>query len=528
MPFIIVFIFTFFSFSVFGSEEIQNLPNFTEVGCRSPLVPSKDTDYPAYLKERRKCKKKYTILHYAAADNNLSVPILSDLRQMESPFVSNDPQSSKYTQVGSSKNIDVIVEIDTRGDEGSYRFHMVPSPTPLDPIDSVSQIQSPLISKTEEKDSGSIQTFQEFLEWGISNYPSDHYVIVIGSHGSGFASGVSSSDNQSGIAYDDETHSSIKLTEMGKTLNYISQFYLHGNPIDLFISDACQMQELTVATELSLSKNKHEPSIQFILGTEVNQSSQGFPYGKMFHHLNTELDGPKDISPLDWGKFIVETSIDEFVATGTQSDDQSSFSKMTYGIVSSSEVERTLLNHLNDLFWGLSELLKLDEDDNFGLMFLDMFLEATSVVSGSDNLFQGHYDLGSFISISEDTLKQIGQRILSQEEPLTKKQTSSLTVLTRLLKKQAHSQLFFSQLYDSLRLSVPEQDMGENFIDSNGHLTRFVGLSIWLGKNPKDYKARIDEFKSSRLAKEVPDYIEFLGLYYERQERLVLKNLGIH
>jgi len=114
--------------------------------------------------------KDWTVLVYLAADNDLAPFGLIDINEME--------------QVGSTDSVDVLVQFDgskehSPGDEGSCRYH-------IQKDNDMKKITSPVIEDMGEVDMGSKQTLTEFLQWGMTNYPSEKYFLIIWNHGNGW------------------------------------------------------------------------------------------------------------------------------------------------------------------------------------------------------------------------------------------------------------------------------------------------------------------------------------------------------
>jgi hypothetical protein len=114
--------------------------------------------------------KDWTVLVYLAADNDLAPFGLIDINEME--------------QIGSTDDVDVVVQFDgskehSPGAEGSCRYH-------IQKDNDMKTITSPVVEDLGEIDMGNKQTLVEFLNWGMENYPSEKYFLVIWNHGNGW------------------------------------------------------------------------------------------------------------------------------------------------------------------------------------------------------------------------------------------------------------------------------------------------------------------------------------------------------
>ncbi len=135
--------------------------------------------------------KDWTILIYMAAANNLTPYAYADLYEMEV----GHPKTGKKLSLGSTENIDVLVSLETLENDGIRRYQIVQNPNPpseptLEDFQknwSVSKIFSPVALKIPPSNDSEAQKLESFLGWGIKNYPSKHYMVVVWGHGQGWA-----------------------------------------------------------------------------------------------------------------------------------------------------------------------------------------------------------------------------------------------------------------------------------------------------------------------------------------------------
>lgn len=135
----------------------------------------------------------------------------------------------------------------------------------------------------------------DFLEWGIRNYPAEKYFVILWDHGSGwslmpkYAFGSDwSSGNELGIFN-------------GDLKNAMSSLYSYtGEKIDLFAFDACLMQQIEVAFELT-------DYAKVLLAPQALCPIQGFCYDKIYDYLAADPKrDEKDIAEASVS-FIIET-----------------------------------------------------------------------------------------------------------------------------------------------------------------------------------------------------------------------------
>ena len=114
--------------------------------------------------------KDWTVLVYLAADNDLAPFGLIDINEME--------------QIGSTDAVDVVVQFDGSEEhspeaKGSCRYH-------IEKDNDMNTITSPVVEDLGEVDMGSQNTLVEFLNWGMTKYPSEKYFLIIWNHGNGW------------------------------------------------------------------------------------------------------------------------------------------------------------------------------------------------------------------------------------------------------------------------------------------------------------------------------------------------------
>ena len=145
------------------------LPSATPPPTSAPLPTA---TYDAALDD-------WTILVYMDADNNLELPGLLDLNEMEA--------------AGSSEQVNVIVQIDralgetaSDGDWSDTRRYRILGDGDRNLLNS-----EPLQSLGEQN-MGDPQVLADFVSWGIQSFPANRYALILWDHGAGW----------SGIAYD--------------------------------------------------------------------------------------------------------------------------------------------------------------------------------------------------------------------------------------------------------------------------------------------------------------------------------------
>jgi hypothetical protein len=140
-----------------------------------------------------------------------------------------------------------------------------------------------------EVDMGDPQSLVDFLVWGVQNYPAEHYMVIIGSHGAGWR----------GIGPDDGGGESIlELPEIDAALGE-ARAELGIDKFDIVGFDACLMAVTDVAVML-------EPHADYVLFSQEVIPSNGWEYA---NSITAMQNNP------DWDAFQVGAAfIDDYIA----------------------------------------------------------------------------------------------------------------------------------------------------------------------------------------------------------------------
>ncbi len=222
-------------------------------------------------------KTKWTFMVYMDGDNDLDLYTTYDLNEME--------------EIGSSKNVNIIVEKDDYGPAGRYFI----KPDSID-----------LLQNLGEVDMGDNKTLTDFVFWTLNNFPADHYVLVLWNHGGGFKRSFSGSAPILKDICIDQSSNDDTLT-MPELRGSLSAIYKKlGHKIDIIGMDACLMGMIEVAYDI---KNFAD----FMVASENTEPADGWPYNKILWIL---VNNP-DITPKNFAKKIVE----EFISSYSSSDE---------------------------------------------------------------------------------------------------------------------------------------------------------------------------------------------------------------
>lgn len=323
----------------------------------------------------------WTLIHYAAADNNLEDVLIEDINEMERGH-------------GGSANVNVLVQIDKYSEDGVWRYEIGPDSDP-------DVINSKLVGQSdEEPDSGDWRTLASYGRWAATCYPAENYMVVVGGHGGGWSQseepGRSASSLQRRaqkrralehgeslrlIAPDDTDGSEIYVDQLATALNAIrAKTRQPGDPERLnrlvaYGSDACLMETIEVAYDL-------RNAVRYVVGSEENEPGQGWPYSTILRSLTSRPWYYSD-NPTKLMDEVVDAFGRSYGAGGVANNDD----MVTLAAVDTSALQRAK-NRLGTVGTLLTELIEVD----------DALLPQIVDARGAVNTFGGGYaDLGSFL-----------------------------------------------------------------------------------------------------------------------------------
>lgn len=268
-------------------------------GGGAPADPNADLPAPIYTREQAMRHGAWTVLVYMDADNDLEHYAINNFNQME--------------QVGSSADVRVIVQFDrtpyydiSNGNwSDTRRFLVTRDP---DSINMKSlRLDDPMMG---EANMGSPDTLRDFVQWGMSTFPADHYALVIWDHGTGWeVSTAAAQYPQKFIAFDMTNGSALDLPEVRAALADMR--------VDVLSFDACFMQEMEVAYEL-------KDAAGYLVGSAAAIPAFGYDYNLILRGLRGTT------SPEGMGRLMV----DQFMARYPEG-----FKSITHSVVDLDRME---------------------------------------------------------------------------------------------------------------------------------------------------------------------------------------------
>jgi len=190
---------------------------------------------------------KWTVLAYCDGNNNI------DVSHTGASFTIMDVQEME--KVGSSANINVVTMLGCLKKSGNCSYYHIEK-YPNDFGDSIS---SPVLQDLGTRDMSEPTTLKNFIGYGVSKYPADHYVLIIDDHGGGWRGTCSDEQNGGGKM--------MTLPQLRQALTGAPKF-------DVIVFHACLMSMVEVAYELRQKANYMVGSqftmpMQSILGPDI-------------------------------------------------------------------------------------------------------------------------------------------------------------------------------------------------------------------------------------------------------------------
>jgi hypothetical protein len=208
-------------------------------------------------------------------DNNLESAALEDLNEME--------------QAGSSSSVNIVVQLDQYSNYNHCKRYLVTRDY------NTSTISSTVLQDAGNVDMANSASLLSFLNYGISNFPASHYMVVLWDHGSGWKRKALSPLTK-GVCYDDHGADPDIPLSIHNVRDVLSQVRSGlGKNIDILCFDACLMQMLEVAYEV---RNYTD----YMVGSEETMPSTGLVYNQSLLRL---VNDP-DLTPLQLGNYLVQ------------------------------------------------------------------------------------------------------------------------------------------------------------------------------------------------------------------------------
>lgn len=223
---------------------------------------------------------RWTFMLYAVADNDLEPYIYGDLLEMQA--VASTDQINIVAQVDRAEGFD-----DGYGDwTEARRFHLSPGMNELQLVQNIGEVNG-----------GDPASLVDFVTWTITNYPAEHYALVIWSHGGGWLGIGPDYSSQPGM---------LSLPEITEALREIQE-QTGIAKLDIVGFDACLMSQLEVLAAVA-------PFAQYSIAAEETIPGNSWEYTTPL----TALVQNPDMNPTELGQSIIDSYMTYYteVATG--------------------------------------------------------------------------------------------------------------------------------------------------------------------------------------------------------------------
>lgn len=310
-------------------------------------------------------EKQWTVMVYLAGDNNLDSAGVVDLKEMK--------------KVGSTEQINVIAQFDREGkDIATNRYYIRKGGT----------LAKDVVGNLGETNMGNPRVLEDFIKWGIKNYPAEHYLVVVWNHGNGwndenvyrvarnmmklnikrrgevvlpakgaqkdsvsirriraiggkkfrhalFHTSIVKAITTRGIAYDDDAQDFLDNIEMKRLL--ASTKKILKRKIDILGMDACMMSMAEVVYQL-------RDSVSLAVGSEEVEPGDGWPYNRIL----AKLAKKPAMTPNELATTIVNEYVASYPANAGVTQSACNLSKA--GLLASAvdQLADVLNSHLSD------------------------------------------------------------------------------------------------------------------------------------------------------------------------------------
>jgi len=215
----------------------------------------------------------WTVLIYAAADNSLG--------RMTNNFAYEDLNEMEI--IGSTEDVNIVMLIDSRGDSNTEIFLARKDDDGFNGeivstrLDDGGAVIPP---GTNEVDSSDVQTLQDFLIWGVDEFPSQRLLVDIWDHGEGLLYGLAEDIQTSYSA-------NLEVDEAAIALKALAEH--RGRKTDIVAYDMCYMAFVEFLWTM-------EPSAHYVIAAQDEVPDQGWDYDVMRFFVETPGMRTRDVA----------------------------------------------------------------------------------------------------------------------------------------------------------------------------------------------------------------------------------------
>jgi hypothetical protein len=251
-------------------------------------------------------KKPWTVMVYMAGDNSLDPEGIQDLKEMK--------------KVGSTDKLNIVIQFDRAAGHVARRYYLRKGGI----------VTGDAVASLGAVNTGDPKCLSDFIQWGVKNYPADHYLLVLWNHGQGwddtdiyaderhrnlrrlatgpirhalFHSPVRRTLEKAGsdhtaraILLDDNAKDFLDNLEMKKVMAGTAK--LLKRKLDILGMDACLMSMAEVGYQIC-------DSADYTVGSEQTEPGEGWPYHTILGALaKNPAMTPRNLSALIVDKYL--------------------------------------------------------------------------------------------------------------------------------------------------------------------------------------------------------------------------------
>jgi len=316
--------------------------------AQQPPSEQPPTDPPA--------QKKWNILLYSGADNNLYEWMQTDIDEAE--------------LIGTTDQMNIIVQTDHAPNGGGGQRLLLEK-------NETSGVNSPVLQEMGDIDMGKPQTLSDFIKWAAANYPAENTMLVMSDHGGGWP-GAISDDSQGGWLTTPQIAQALADAQAET-----------GKKIDVIGFDACLMASAEVAHELKDGAN-------FLVASQETEGGAGWEYNRVFSErvlgdVDMALRTRLNLTPQELATRVVSA------AEGNQGDLPT--------------MSATDLSKAADLTAAVGELSRAIADTGVAPSTLSDAANASQTFSGFTDLYDFANNLQTTVAQQDGSLAAAAQKV---------------------------------------------------------------------------------------------------------------------
>lgn len=251
-------------------------------------------------------KTPWTVMVYMAGDNSLDPEGVQDLNEMK--------------KVGSTAKLNIVAQFDRAAGHVARRYYLRKGGI----------VTGAAVASLGAVNTGDPKCLSDFTQWGVKNYPADHYLLVLWNHGQGWddtdiyaderhrnlrrlATGpirhalfhspvrrtlekAGSDQTARAILLDDNAKDFLDNLEMKKVL--VGTTKLLKRKLDILGMDACLMSMAEMGYQI-------RDGADYTVGSEQTEPGEGWPYHTILGALaKNPAMTPRDLSALIVDKYL--------------------------------------------------------------------------------------------------------------------------------------------------------------------------------------------------------------------------------